>query len=247
MAAAGFEDGRMLLPTVFFVILVTVLVHSLTLRPWARRLDLLAGVKNGLLIVGGSAWAASLAAKLRDNAVETLIADNAYSKLRAARMDSVPTYFGEVLADDADEELDLSRLSYVLAASDNDYYNALVARELGREFEYHRTFQLATHAESRNSARRLGFGSRGSFAFDGVVDFPTLAQHHEDGWQFHVTKAGREFPRERFMTAAAEAGAVPIGAIDEQGLVRLFSPDQPFRPRPGGRVIYFAPERIALG
>jgi len=247
MVGAGFEDGRMLLPTVFFVILITVVVHSVTLRPFAGRLGLLAGIKNGLLIVGGSAWAASLATKLRENKVAALIADNSYDKLKPARMDSVPSYFGEVLADSADEDMDLAQLSFVLAASDNDYYNALVARELGREFEYHRTFQLATHGESQHRSRRLGFASRGSFAFDGLSDFPTMARRYDQGWRFHVTKAGREFPRERFERALADAKAVPIGAIDEAGALRLWSPDQPFRPRRDSRVIYFAPEHIALG
>jgi CPA1 family monovalent cation:H+ antiporter len=246
MVSAGFEDGRMLLPTVFFVILVTVVVHSVTLRPLASRLDLLAGIKNGLLVVGGSEWATSLGGKLRENDVSALIADSSYEKLKPARMESVPSYFGEVLSDSAEDEMDLAQLSFVLAASDNDYYNALVARELGRQFEYHRTFQLATHAESGNERRRLGFTSRGSFAFDGIVDFPTMARRYDEGWRFHVTKAGREFPRERFERALTEAGAVPIGAIDEQGLLRLWSPDQPFRPKRDSRVIYFAPQRIAV-
>ena len=72
------------------MILVTVLVHSLTLKPLAKRLGLLAGVKNGLLIVGGSEWAASLAAKLRENNVEALVADNAYEKLHAVEWTPCP-------------------------------------------------------------------------------------------------------------------------------------------------------------
>ena len=246
MVEAGFPDGRLLLPTVFFVILVTVVVHSVTLRPWARRLDLLAGTKNGLLIVGGSEWGAALAAKLRENHVAALVADSAYEKLKPARMESVPSYFGEVLSDSAEDEMDVAQLSFVLAASDNDYYNALAARELGRQFEYHRTFQLATHAESGNERRRLGFGSRGSFAFDGTIDFPTMARRYDEGWRFHVTKAGREFPRDKFEAALAEVGAVPIGAIDLEGQLRLWSPDQPFRPKRDSRVMYFAPQRITL-
>lgn len=247
MVEAGFEDGRMLLPTVFFVILITVLVHSLTLKPWAGKLGLLAGVKNGLLIVGGSAWAASLAAKLRERKVEALVTDNAYEKLQPARMDSVPTYFGEILSDDAEEAADLSRLTYVLAASDNDYYNALVARELGRQFEYYRTFQLATHEAPGSPRRQLGFASRGSFAFDGLVDFPTMEAHYADGWRFHAMHPGKAFPREAFEEAFAKEGAILIGAIDDQGKLRLWAPDQPFRPRHDSQVIYFAPERIAMG
>jgi CPA1 family monovalent cation:H+ antiporter len=241
MVDAGFDDGRMLLPTVFLVILVTVLVHSLTLKPLARALDLLAGVKNGLLIIGGSAWAANLARKLRERNVEALVADNAYEKLKPARMESVPTYFGEILSEDAEEDVDLSRMSFVLAASDNDYYNALIARELGRRFEYHRTFQLATHGESVNARRRLGFANRGSFAFDGVVDFPAMERNFAEGWHFHVMSAGKDFPRDQFEAALADQGAIPIGAIDEQGALRVFAPDQPFRPRRDSHVIYFAP------
>ncbi|HHO48976.1 MAG TPA: hypothetical protein ENN06_11090 [Desulfobacteraceae bacterium] len=54
LVAAGYQDAEALLPLVFLIIIVTVLVHGLTLGPLARKMGLAAEEENGLLIVGAS-------------------------------------------------------------------------------------------------------------------------------------------------------------------------------------------------
>lgn len=242
MVEAGYTDGNLLVPTVFLVIIVTVVVHSLTLGPLARRLKLTSGARNGLLIVGGSAWSVALATRLQQWGINVTIADSAYDRLQRARMAGVPTYFGEVLSEEAEDELDTSRLSYVLAATDNDYYNALVARTLGREFEYHRSFQVAAPGSSGSLKRRLAFDNRGSYAFGDDATLFTLETHLAEGWAFHSARLTPEFGREALLARVRESspGAVFIGVIDPQGTFRIYAPDQPLRPGLGARVIYFA-------
>jgi len=247
MVASGYDDARLLVPTVFLVIVVTVVVHSITLGPLARRLNLTSGDRNGLLIVGGSPWAVALAQRLTSWGVSVTIADSNYDRLQGARMAGVPTYFGEVLSDEGDDDLDRSRLSYALAATDNDYYNALVARTLGREFELHRSFQLTTAGESVNAKRQLSLGNRGSFAFGDDATYTHLEALHRDGWTFHAAHLTPEFGREAFLARLRERtpDALLIGAVDPQGHFRLHSPDQPVRPGVGAHVIYFAPAGTA--
>ena len=200
MVEAGYADGNLLVPTVFLVIVVTVVVDSITLGPLARRLKLTVGARNGLLIVGSSPWSAEFAAKLQGWGVNVTLADSNYDRLQPARMAGVPTYFGEVLSEDAEDEADVSRLNYMLAATDNDYYNALVARSLGADFEYHRTFQLATAGESTAVGRRMAFARRGSFAFDGHTNLSTLEEMHAKGWAFHSVVLRPEFDRDALVS-----------------------------------------------
>ncbi|WP_084106480.1 sodium:proton antiporter [Demequina sp. NBRC 110056] len=244
LADAGFEDGDVFLPTVFLVIIVTVLAHGFTIGWLARRLGLSSGEANGLLIVGASPWTESLAAALRRLKIAVLVADGSYQRLQPLRMNDVPTYFGEILSEHAELELDTSELSYVLCATENDYYNALVARSQGAERGFHRTFQIATHGESSDEAKRLPFERRASFAFDGAWDYDELNARIEQGWSIHTTKLTKDFGWQQWRVRQRDRGVewMLVGELTAQGEFRLYSDEQRFIPDTGATVIYFAPD-----
>jgi CPA1 family monovalent cation:H+ antiporter len=104
-----------------------------------------------------------------------------------------PTFNSEVLSEHAEDELDVPHLSYVLCASGNDYYNALVSRAMGSKFGFHRTFQLSTLEESPHQAKRLTLQQRGSFAFDGTSDSGALQERIDKGWSIHTTKITADY------------------------------------------------------
>ena len=64
LVAEGIDDGALIAPLAFVLVLVTVVLHGFTLAPIARRLGLTSGEKPGLLVVGGSVFATSLAKAL---------------------------------------------------------------------------------------------------------------------------------------------------------------------------------------
>ena len=241
---AGYEDGQVFLPTVFLVIIVTVLAHGFSISRLARRLGLASGASNGLLIVGASPWSRSLAGALRGLHVPVLVVDASYQRLQPLRMDGTPVYFGEILSEHAEHTADTSELSYVLCASDNDYYNALVARSQGAEVGFHRTFMIATHGESANEDKRLTFERRGSFAFDGAWDYFELNERVERGWSIHTTKITAGFGWDAWQERQRERGVewMLVGEVSAEGTFRLFSQDQTFTPETGATVLYFAPD-----
>ncbi|GIG55036.1 cation:proton antiporter [Demequina activiva] len=241
---AGYEDGDVFLPTVFLVIIVTVLAHGFSIGWVARRLGLASGASNGLLIVGASPWSRSVANALRSLKVPVLVADGSYQRLQPLRMDGVPVYFGEILSEHAEHALDTSELSYVLCASDNDYYNALVARSQGAEVGFHRTFMIATHGESVNEDRRLAFERRGSFAFDGEWDYFELNERVEHGWSIHTTRITPGFGWEAWQERQRERGVewMLVGEVTAEGTFRLYSHEQTFTPETGSTLVYFAPD-----
>ena len=241
---AGYEDGEVFLPTVFLVIIITVLAHGFSLGWLSRRLGLSSGRKNGLLIVGASPWAQSLATTLQRLGVAVIVADGTYQRLQPLRMEGVPTYFGEILSEHAERTLETSPLSYLLCASDNDYYNALVSRSQGPDFGYHRTFQIATHSESAHEEKRLTFERRGSIAFDGRFDWFALDERVAAGWSIHTTKITSGFGWEAWRERQGERGVewMLVGEVDHEGAFRLYSHAQEFVPEPGATIFYFAPD-----
>ncbi|WP_159448787.1 sodium:proton antiporter [Demequina sp. NBRC 110053] len=245
LVAAGYEDGDAFLPTVFLVIICTVLAHGFSIGWLARRLGLASGESNGLLIVGASPWTQSLADALRSLKVAVTVADGSYQRLQPLRMQGVPTYFGEVLSEHAERELDPSTLSYALCATDNDYYNALVARSWGAELGYHRTFMIATHGESAHEERRLPFERRASFAFDGRWDYVELNDRASQGWSIHTTRLTSDFGWTQWQERQRARGVewMLVGEVGALGSFRLYSDEQRFTPEAGATVLYFSPSQ----
>lgn len=241
MVAAGYEDAAALVPTVFLVIIVTVVAHGFTLAPLARRLGLTTGARNGLLVVGASPFALALTEALNDRDVSVVVADGRYQALQPMRRAGLPTYFGEVLSEHAEDRLDDSRISHVLAATDNDYYNALVARSLGTEYGFHRSFQIPP-AEGTGERQSLAFGRRASYAFDGHTDLAELDGRVEEGWRIRATHLTKQYGLlELARRLGDERDVVPIGAISSTGAFRMVSPDQRFLPGPGATVLFLGP------
>ncbi|MEQ8662467.1 MAG: sodium:proton antiporter, partial [Gammaproteobacteria bacterium] len=126
MLDAGYPDAAKLLPLVFVLIVTTVVLHGFSL-PWvARALGLASRRADGLVVVGASPWSIDLAARLKELEVPVLVVDASWHRLRPARLAGLPIHFGQVVSESAGQSLDLATIGYVLAATDNDAYNALV-------------------------------------------------------------------------------------------------------------------------
>ena len=243
MVAGGYPDAERLLPIVFLVIVVTALAHGLSLGVVTRHFDLAARRANGLLIVGATPWTHALAQLLQKLEVDVLVTDGAYERLRPLRMDDIDIYYGEILSEHAEHELEVQHLSYLLCATENDFYNALVCKAQGDVFGRHRTFQLSTHQESRNEAKRMTLQQRGHTAFDDQSDFETLKKRLDDGWRMQQTRLGESHGMEDVKKRLGEPGEdwVLIGGVTPDGLLHLYSEEQPFKPEKGWTLLYFAP------
>lgn len=244
LVASGYPDAEKLLPIVFLVIIVTVLAHGLTIGRIARRLGLAAESDNGLLIVGASPWTCALAQVLKKLEIDVLLVDGVYHSLKAARMQGIEVYYGEILSEHAEQALKTHHLNHLLCTTDNDFYNALVCRAEGRDFGRHRTFQIATHHESRQESKRLTLQQRGHIAFDSSAGFEMLHRRLDEGWTVQSTSLREGFDFGQFKGRLGELGRdwLLLGGITPVGEFRLYSHEQRFRLESGWTALYFAPE-----
>ncbi len=243
LVGAGYPDAELLLPVVFAVILVTVLAHGFTVGWLGQKLDLAAKHANGLLIVGASRWSVALAATLKQRDYDVMIVDGSFSRLRQARMEGIETYYGEILSEHAELELEDQHLGHLLCATDNDFYNALVCKALGHEFGRHRTFQLATHEAGEHESRQLNVEQRGQIAFDEEARFEALERCVEEGWTIQATRLTEEHGLDELAERMGEPVEdwLLLGALGPDGQFRLYSKEQAFEPATDWTVLAFAP------
>lgn len=242
LVAAGYQDAEALLPIVFLIIIVTVLAHGVTLGPLARKMSLAAEEENGLLIVGASPWTLALAQTLKNLEVDVVVADGSYQRLKPIRMGGIKVYYGEILSEHAEHELEDEHLSFLLCATDNYYYNALVCKAQGSDFGHHRTFQLAPHQESGQEQKRLTLQQRGYFAFEPPTDYYTLQQRLNDGWTVQTTRLRKDFDLDRLKNLLGELGNdwLLLGSVSPQGELQVYSNEQPFKSAAGWTLLYFS-------
>lgn len=242
LVEAGHTEAAILMPLVFLVILVTVIAHGTSLAPLARRLGLAAEDENGLLIVGATAWTRELAGTLKSLDVDLLVVDGSWQRLKPFRMDGIRTYYGEILSEHAEHELQDEHLSFLLAATDNHYYNALVCKALGHRFGHHRSFQLAAPVVAEEEQRRLTLQQRGYLAFQPPVDANSLESLLDSGWRIRTTRLGSAFDRERLESRLGPLGErwYMLGALSPAGSFQLAAEDHPTRAERDWQLIYFA-------
>ena len=200
LSEAGYAGGDLIQPTVFAVIVATVLAHGFSLKPLARRLGLSAAADaERLAIVGASPWSSDLAVALHGSGVPVLLIDTYPGALRDARDGGVPTLQAELLSRHSEEGLADQPPDYLIAATRDELYNALVCTRLAPELGRERVYQLAPSAEHLLHAETgVSRDLRGKVLGDRDLDFEGLAERHAAGWQFMVAPA--QAPQDRDCT-----------------------------------------------
>jgi voltage-gated potassium channel Kch len=242
LAVQGYTGGKLLLPLVFALILVTVVIHGFSLGWLARRLGLSATGEGGLLIAGAGPWSTGLAEALHKLEVPVLVADSSWHRLRTARLAGVPVYFGELLSEQAETSLELGEMGSLLAATSNDAYNALLCAHYAAELGRQRVYQLP--AEEVAEHRRPGPTARGLTAFADGVQFEDLERGWYGGWTFQRTGITEDYGQEAFLAALPE-GAVPLLVITAKGAVRVIAAEHPLKADPGDRILWFGRKDLA--
>src|SRR5690606_15556238 len=160
----GFADGTLLIGLSFAVVVATIVAHGFTIDRVARWLGVKGEALPGLLIVGSTPWTVALAKQVRELGNPVLIADASWRRLKLAKEAGIPAYHGEVLHEEAEHELDLNPFQVLVAATDNEAYNALVCSEFAPEIGSDSVYQLGD-ADTGDDPRALPASLRGQALF----------------------------------------------------------------------------------
>ena len=73
-------------------------------------------------------------------------------------------------------------MNYILSATDNDAYNALVCNAFKREFGQNRIFQLSMHKKKDSSM--IEYTNRGRMLFGEHLKYEQILDRYFKGWRF---------------------------------------------------------------
>ncbi len=212
----GIAGAEALVPLGFGVVIVTIFAHGFTAARFARWLGLDRGKGNGVLLVGANSWTIGFADFIKGQGREVLIADASKLALRRARRAGIPVYQGDIVDEAHDDEIDMGQYQQLIAATDNDSYNALVCSELAPEVGSDRISRII--GESGAGSRRRGR----VFTLEGTP-IEELLDRLQSGWTFGRTRITEKFPYSAFVARMRANGGDSLAVARPSGELAIFS------------------------
>ena len=234
----GYGDGSILIGLSFAVVVATIIAHGFTVDLVARWLKVKGVTRPGLMIVGSTPWTVALGSQLHELETPVLIVDSSWQRLGIARQQGLPTYHGEILNEATEHNLDLSPFQVLVAATDNEAYNALVCSEFAPEIGRDSVYQLGDTVDDDH--RALPESLRGRALFTSGLGVEDLQKRQQEGWIFRKTKLSERFDFDDVKTKLPDAADLLL-VVRANGTMRFFSHASRPEPAKGDTVISFTP------
>ncbi|WP_234262335.1 cation:proton antiporter [Klebsiella aerogenes] len=233
----GNPGAEQIVTVVFAIITGTVVLQSLSGAWLARWLGVQQKKPQGILIVGANTAARTLAQALKKLNIPVQLSDNSWEFHRLARMEGLPTYYGNAWSEHAETYLNMSEIRQVIALSPNRHQNALVMLHFRHIFGKNRVFSIRAGQETKGRSEKEVQHAQ---LFDPEMTWARLSSLIAKGAVVKVTRLNENFGWEEYRKM--NPGAIPLFARREGGeLLPLNSKVSP--PEPGILVAIVAHEK----
>ncbi|WP_223541847.1 cation:proton antiporter [Pseudomonas sp. BF-RE-26] len=245
---AGHQGALLLVPLTFAVIIGTVVLQSATARPLARLLKVAEPAPSGFLIIGANGPARTLGKALQQLGSRVLLTDSSWENIRAARMEGLPTYFGNPASQHADAHLDLVGLGHLLALSPSGEMNTLALMRFRHELGHQRMFGLASGQENRRTDKhRTSLEHRGNQLGSEALTYAKLASQLSQGAELYSTTLTDGFSWDDYRALHGERATL-LFVRDGSGWVHVVTPESTIKPAAGWTLLaLIQPETVGAG
>ncbi|WP_239018224.1 cation:proton antiporter [Sphingomonas flavalba] len=216
MTEFGVPDANALIPLSFGVVVATIIAHGFSAKWVAQRLGIWSSERDGVMIVGANDWTIELGATLQAAGIPVTIADPSKFALRAARKRDLAVYRGDILDEVTQDHLDLGQYQLLIAATDNDAYNALISADLGPELGPDKIVRVAPNPDA-------AIKGRGRALLESGAPIDELLNRQAAGWGFTRTKLTEKFGYAAYRKNLAGGGEPVLLLKDEQRLLPFAS------------------------
>jgi len=235
----GMEHAQLLVPLTFIIIIGTVALQSSTARLVAVWLGVAEPDPKGFLIVGANPLARAVALALQKHHYQVLLTDTSWSNVRAAMMENIPAYYGNIVSEHADRRLDLVGIGQLLAMSSVQEENALAVMRYRGEFGIGNLYTLQITSEEEGD-KKTGKPRVGQLAFGENVSFTRLSKMLGEGGEIRSTRLTEEFDFDEYYKKYFRA--VPLFAINSRGKLYVYTAEIELEPTAGWTLISMIPE-----
>ncbi|WP_260581552.1 cation:proton antiporter [Sphingopyxis sp. PET50] len=230
----GYPGAEALVPLGFGVVIATIFAHGFTAARFAHWLGLDRGKGNGVLLVGANSWTIAFAEFIKEQGSDVLIADASKFALRRAQRADLPVHQGDILDESHDDELDMGRYQQLIAATDNDSYNALVCSELAPEIGHNRVSRMLATAQT-------GTRRRGRVLTLSGTPIEQQLDRLQAGWSFGRTRITEKFSYADFVARMKASGGDSLAVARTNGELAVFSMQHRPPVEPGDTIWTFVP------
>jgi len=250
----------------FAVIIATVALYGLTAPVLARRLGLSDQNPQGVLIVGGSNLARSIASALRNAVRETgveqppriMIVDINRDNVIAAHMQGLDASHGDILEESFVESLDMRGIGRAIALTPNAEINTLALQRLAREFGGSGVFGLPVRGREQPNVEAdkpgpadpkgaSSHGHHGRTLFAPDIDIAELERRLAEGWFVKATTLTEDLPWNAYRALYGGASLMMF-VVSKTGEIDIITPGRTKTPAVGETVVSMVdPERLLMG
>lgn len=230
------EGVGQIVPVTFTVIIATVAFYGLTAPFVARLLGVSDQNPQGILIVGCSPWVRAVATALQKRNLTLLMVDTNRINVRAAKMEHLPAWHGNILAEYALRELDLRGIGRVLALTPNEEVNTLALQRLSELFDTAGLYTLPLRTAKKKDDTKPTVGGIGRHLFATDIDLETIERRFENGWVIKATTLTQEFTFEDWRMLYGP-NAIVMFVIAPNGTVSISTAEREPTAEPGSTII----------
>jgi NhaP-type Na+/H+ or K+/H+ antiporter len=234
----NYNQVELLVPMVFLVIITTVVIQSLTAVKVAKLLGQRAPAPYGYLIFGGGLFSRMFAKELQEQDVTVRICDTNWEAIRLARMNNIPSYFGNPMSEHAERSLELSLYGTVLVMSPYKQLNPLVTYHFEHQLGKNAVLGLTVNEHQQNRASHKVSESYAAklCLFTEEVTYAKLASYVTKGGLIKTTRISSEFTYEDYQQKYA-GRSIRLCAIEPNGKVHMYTSQKNIHPKSDWRII----------
>ncbi|MFC1752081.1 cation:proton antiporter [Thermoproteota archaeon] len=230
LSNTGYEFAHQLSPVTFIVIIVTVTLYSLTLKPLAFLLNLVKQTHKGLLIIGAGQWVQHLAEILTQQQVDVLIVDTSRTDIIDAKSKGLNAITGSIASQKIREVVSAGKFDSLLALTPSDELNLLTAMIYENILDPKRVYRLCP-----TNKNFLHLDQHGQLLFNNSLSYNYLNARLTAGGKITAFNLNKKV---NYVSVLADyPKAVPLFLITKQKHVQIYTPFETFHPSANQTVI----------
>lgn len=237
LEALNYQQVELLVPMVFLVIIATVVIQSLTSVHMAKILGQRAPAPYGFLIFGGGLFSRLFAKELIEQDITVRIADTNWESIRLARMNNIPSYYGNPMSEHAGRSVDLSLYGTVLVMSPYKQLNPLVTYHFEHELGKGAVLGLSVNEPQKRASHQVSESYAAKLClFNETITYAKLAGYVTKGGKIKTTRLSDEFNYEDYQKEYQKR-SIRLCTIEPNGKVTMFTSLKDIQPKSDWRIV----------